>query len=55
MQTARAIRPTQQKSFLKLSCTRGEFVQIDCGEYGTIAVGSMKRKRLVGGAPVGAS
>jgi len=40
----RAIRPPQQKSFLKLAFARGECAQVDWGEYGTIAVGSTRRK-----------
>jgi transposase len=40
----RTIRPQPQKSFLKLAFTRGECAQVDWGEYGTIAVGSTRRK-----------
>ena len=40
----RTIRPPQQKSFLKLAFARGECAQVDWGEYGTIAVGSTRRK-----------
>lgn len=40
----RTIRPAPQKAFLKLSFTHGECAQIDWGEYGTIAVGSTRRK-----------
>ena len=40
----RAIRPLQHKSFLKLSFARSECAQVDWGEYGTIAVGSTRRK-----------
>lgn len=40
----REIRPPQHKSFLKLSFAAGECAQIDWGEYGTIAVGSTRRR-----------
>lgn len=40
----RAIRPPRQKSFLKLAFARGECAQVDWGEYGSIAVGSTRRK-----------
>jgi transposase len=40
----RQIRPPQQKSFLKLTFAKGECAQVDWGEYGTIAVGSTRRK-----------
>lgn len=40
----RQIRPPQQKAFLKLSFASGEAAQVDWGEYGTIAVGSTRRK-----------
>jgi transposase len=40
----RTIRPPRQKSFLKLTFTRGECAQVDWGEYGSIAVGSTRRK-----------
>ena len=40
----RTIRPAPQKAFLRLSFARGECAQIDWGEYGTIAVGSTRRK-----------
>lgn len=40
----RQIRPPQQKSFLKLSFAAGECAQVDWGEYGTIAVGSTRRR-----------
>jgi transposase len=40
----RAIRPPQKKSFLKLAFSAGECAQVDWGEYGTIAVGSTRRK-----------
>ena len=43
-QYVRAIRPPQQRSFLKLAFARGECAQVDWGEYGTIAVGSTRRK-----------
>ncbi|MGH6674714.1 MAG: IS21 family transposase [Xanthobacteraceae bacterium] len=40
----RQIRPPRQKSFLKLAFAKGECAQVDWGEYGTIAVGSTRRK-----------
>ena len=43
-QYVRAIRPSRQKSFLKLAFAAGECAQVDWGEYGTIAVGSTRRK-----------
>jgi transposase len=38
------IRPPQHRSFLKLSFAAGECAQVDWGEYGTIAVGSTRRR-----------
>ncbi|MGH8611317.1 MAG: IS21 family transposase [Gammaproteobacteria bacterium] len=43
-QYVRAIRPPRQKSYLKLTFAAGECAQVDWGEYGTIAVGSTRRK-----------
>jgi len=40
----RTIRPPRQKVFLKLAFTQGECAQVDWGEYGSIAVGSTRRK-----------
>lgn len=40
----RRVRPPQQKSFLKLAFAPGECAQVDWGEYGTIGVGSTKRR-----------
>lgn len=40
----RAIRPPRQKAFLKLAFARAECAQVDWGEYGSIAVGSTRRK-----------
>ncbi len=38
------IRPRHQEAFLKLDFAAGECAQVDWGEYGTIAVGSMRRR-----------
>ena len=38
------IRPHQQQAFLKLDFAAGECAQVDWGEYGTIAVGSTRRR-----------
>ena len=40
----RQVRPAQQKSFLKLTFAAGECAQVDWGDYGTIAVGSTRRR-----------
>lgn len=40
----RRVRPPKQKSFLKLQFAPGECAQVDWGEYGTISVGSTKRR-----------
>ena len=40
----RRIRPPKQKAFLKLSFAPGECAQIDWGEYGSIGVGSTRRR-----------
>ena len=40
----RRIRPPKQKSFLKLQFAPGEAAQVDWGEYGTVAVGSTRRR-----------
>jgi transposase len=40
----RRIRPPKQKSFLKLQFARAECAQVDWGEYGSIAVGSTRRR-----------
>ena len=40
----RQIRPPKRKAFLKLTFARGECAQIDWGEYGSIAVGSTRRR-----------
>jgi transposase len=40
----RTIRLPRQKAFLKLTFARGECAQVDWGEYGSIAVGSTRRK-----------
>jgi transposase len=40
----RVVRPPTQKSFLKLEFAAGECSQIDWGEYGSIAVGSTRRR-----------
>lgn len=38
------IRPQQPRAFLKLDFAAGECAQVDWGEYGTIAVGSTRRR-----------
>jgi transposase len=38
------IRPRHQEAFLKLDFAPGECAQVDWGEYGTIAVGSTRRR-----------
>jgi transposase len=38
------IRPRKSKAFLTLSFTPGECAQVDWGQYGTVAVGSTRRK-----------
>lgn len=38
------IRPRHQEAFLKLDFAAGECAQVDWGEYGTIAVGSTRRR-----------
>jgi transposase len=40
----RRIRPPKQKAFLKLSFAPGECAQVDWGEYGSIGVGSTRRR-----------
>ena len=40
----RLIRPRQRPAFLKLLFAPGEAAQVDWGEYGTIGVGSTRRK-----------
>jgi transposase len=40
----RSVRPARREAFLKLSFARGECAQIDWGEYGSIAVGSTRRR-----------
>jgi transposase len=40
----RQVRPPHQKAFLKLSFAPGECAQVDWGDYGTIAVGSTRRR-----------
>jgi len=40
----RAIRPRSREAFLRLHFTAGEAGQVDWGEYGTIAVGSTRRR-----------
>jgi transposase len=40
----RSIRPLPHEAFLKLSFAPGECAQIDWGEYGSIAVGSTRRR-----------
>jgi transposase len=43
-QYVRHVRPPHQKTFLKLSFAAGECAQVDWGDYGTIAVGSTRRR-----------
>jgi len=38
------IRPRKQKAFLSLSFSPGECAQVDWGQYGTVTVGSTKRR-----------
>ena len=38
------IRPRRQEAFLKLDFAAGECAQVDWGDYGTIAVGSTRRR-----------
>jgi transposase len=38
------MRPRHQEAFLKLDFTAGEAAQVDWGEYGTIGVGSTRRR-----------
>ena len=38
------IRPRHQEAFLKLDFAAGECAQVDWGEYGSIAVGSTRRR-----------
>lgn len=40
----RLVRPPRREAFLKLSFAPGECAQVDWGEYGTIAVGSTRRR-----------
>jgi transposase len=40
----RRIRPPKQRAFLKLSFAPGECAQVDWGEYGSIGVGSTRRR-----------
>lgn len=40
----RRVRPPKQKSFLKLSFAPGEASQVDWGEFGSIGVGSTRRR-----------
>ena len=40
----RRIRPPKRKAFLKLTFAPGECAQIDWGEYGSIGVGSTRRR-----------
>jgi transposase len=40
----RKIRPPRREAFLKLSFAPGECAQVDWGEYGSIAVGSTRRR-----------
>jgi transposase len=40
----RQIRPPKHKAFLKLSFAPGECAQIDWGEYGSVGVGSTRRR-----------
>jgi len=40
----RQIRPPPQKRFLKLTFTEGECAQVDWGTYGTVPVGTTRRK-----------
>ena len=40
----RKVRPVRREAFLKLSFARGECAQLDWGEYGSIGVGSTRRR-----------
>jgi transposase len=40
----RHIRPPKRKAFLKLTFAKGECAQIDWGEYGSVGVGSTRRR-----------
>jgi len=40
----RAIRPARREAFLKLNFARGECAQVDWGEFGSISVGSTRRR-----------
>ena len=40
----RKVRPVRRQAFLKLSFAPGECAQLDWGEYGTIGVGSTRRR-----------
>jgi transposase len=40
----RRVRPPRREAFLKLSFASGECAQVDWGEYGSIAVGSTRRR-----------
>lgn len=40
----RKVRPVHREAFLKLSFARGECAQLDWGEYGSIGVGSTRRR-----------
>ncbi|MDO8705920.1 MAG: IS21 family transposase [Sulfuricaulis sp.] len=40
----RKVRPVRREAFLKLSFTPGECAQLDWGEYGSIGVGSTRRR-----------
>jgi transposase len=40
----RKVRPPQREAFLKLAFAPGECAQVDWGEYGSIAVGSTRRR-----------
>ena len=38
------VRPARREAFLKLSFAPGECAQLDWGEYGSIGVGSTRRR-----------
>src|ERR1035437_2320981 len=40
----RKVRPVRREAFLKLSFAPGECAQVDWGEYGSIGVGSTRRR-----------
>lgn len=40
----KVVRPAKEKGFLTLSFSPGECAQVDWGQYGTVAVGSTRRK-----------